>query len=695
MISKLIFQNSEWLILLCLVLGLGYAAILYSKKSTLSKRLNWLLAAGRTLLVAGICFLLLNPLLKSNSNRTLKPVLVLGLDNSASMNQIGESGLSSLKEDLKDAITALQASNFEVDLKLLSDESDFKDVDSLVFNTKKTDFGSFFQNLKEEYSGQNLSNVVLLSDGMVNSGLSTLHREFPFSVDAVGLGDTTVKRDLAIKGLKANKLAYLGNDFPIQVDVSAELFKGKNTTVLVRKAGEIVAREIVSFNSDSDFKSLNFNLPTVEIGKQRYTVSILPLGGESNTRNNSRDVVVDVVDGKEKILLVALAPHPDIKAFKAIIEKNPLFELTIKIAQQDENKEIEVETFDILILHQLPDGTGLASELTSRLLAKLKPTLFVIGAQTDLSRFNGMQEVVGISSKLNRQDKVTGAFNTSFTRFIGNDNYNSIIAKLPPVYAPFGEYRSFPGSNVVLFQRVGNLQTDRPLLAVNTNAARKAAVLTAEGLWQWRMEEYFNNEAHEAVDDYILKTLQLISVKEDKEKLRVYPTQNEVDIDEAVFFETEAYNDLYEKIADVSVKLSISGPGAYREEFSYVSNENESTFEVSNLRAGVYTYKAEGLVLNALQTNTGQFVVKNKDLESLNTTADFDLLRTMAQKNGGQFYTQNMITDLTEKLVNLKVPARIISTEDLIEVINLWWLLPLLLMLASLEWGLRKYFGTY
>ena len=621
--------------------------------------------------------------------------MVLGLDNSASMNQIGESGLSSLKEDLKDAITALQASNFEVDLKLLSDESDFKDVDSLVFNTKKTDFGSFFQNLKEEYSGQNLSNVVLLSDGMVNSGLSTLHREFPFSGDAVGLGDTTVKRDLAIKGLKANKLAYLGNDFPIQVDVSAELFKGKNTTVLVRKAGEIVAREIVSFNSDSDFKSLNFNLPTVEIGKQRYTVSILPLGGESNTRNNSRDVVVDVVDGKEKILLVALAPHPDIKAFKAIIEKNPLFELTIKIAQQDENKEIEVETFDILILHQLPDGTGLASELTSRLLAKLKPTLFVIGAQTDLSRFNGMQEVVGISSKLNRQDKVTGAFNTSFTRFIGNDNYNSIIAKLPPVYAPFGEYRSFPGSNVVLFQRVGNLQTDRPLLAVNTNAARKAAVLTAEGLWQWRMEEYFNNEAHEAVDDYILKTLQLISVKEDKEKLRVYPTQNEVDIDEAVFFETEAYNDLYEKIADVSVKLSISGPGAYREEFSYVSNENESTFEVSNLRAGVYTYKAEGLVLNALQTNTGQFVVKNKDLESLNTTADFDLLRTMAQKNGGQFYTQNMITDLTEKLVNLKVPARIISTEDLIEVINLWWLLPLLLMLASLEWGLRKYFGTY
>ncbi|MFT5886773.1 MAG: hypothetical protein ACI9IP_003242 [Arcticibacterium sp.] len=697
MISNLFFQDSRWFILLCLAVGIAYALVLYTKKSTLSKSLNRILGIGRTLLVAGICFLLLNPLLKSNSIRTLKPILVIALDNSASMNQLGSKRLYGLKSEIKNAITSLQASDFQVDFKVLSGESKSLDIDSVVFDTKKTEFGGFFQDIKEEYSGQNLSNIVLISDGMVNTGVSVQQREFPFTIDAIGYGDTTVKRDLAIKGLRANKLAYLGNDFPVQVDISAELFKGKGTTVIIRQEDEIVAREIVNFSSDSDFKSLNFNLSTKEIGKQRYTVTVLPLGGESNTRNNGRDIVVDVVDGKEKILLVAAFVHPDIKAFKAIIEKNPLFDLTIKIVQQHEAREIEREEFDILILHQLPDGQGQTQALTTRLLAKLKPTMFIIGANTDLNRFNGMQEVVGISNPLNRLDKVTGAFNTSFTRFIANDNYTTIISKLPPVTAPFGVYNSFPGSNVILFQKVGNLQTTRPLLAVNTNAARKAAVLSAEGLWQWRMEEYFNNEAQEAVDDYILKTLQLISVKEDKEKLRVYPVQNEVGIDELVIFETESYNDLYEKItdSDIEVKLDISGPASYNKSFNYVANGQNRAFEVSDLKAGVYSYKAEGKVLNVLRESSGQFVVKDKDLESLNMTADFDLLRTLALKNGGEFYTQNTISDLKDKLTSTKVPSRLINTEDLREIINLWWLLPLLLLLASTEWGLRKYFGSY
>ncbi|MFT4739646.1 MAG: hypothetical protein ACI9L9_000419 [Marivirga sp.] len=697
MSSNLLFQDSRWFLLLCLGVGIAYALVLYTKKSTLSKSLNRTLGVGRALLVAGICFLILNPFLKSNNTRTLKPILVVALDNSASMTQLGSETLNALKSEIKDAIALLQTSDFQIDFKVLSGDSKSLSIDSVVFDIKKTEYGGFFQGIKEEYSGQNLSNVVLISDGMVNTGLSVQQREFPFHIDAVGYGDTTVKRDLAIKGLRANKLAYLGNDFPVQVDISAELFKGKGTTVMIRQDGEIVAREIVRFSSASDFKSLNFNLSTKKIGKQRYTVNILPLGGESNTRNNNRDIVVDVVDGKERILLVAAAAHPDIKAFKAIIEKNPLFELTIKIAQAYNAGEIEKEEFDILILHQLPDGQEQTKDLTTRLLAKLKPTMFIIGARTDLNKFNGMQEVVGISNPLNRLDKVTGVFNSSFTRFISNDSYNTIISELPPVTAPFGEYNSFPGSSIILFQKVGNLQTTRPLLAVNTNAVRKAAVLTAEGLWQWRMEEYFNHEAQEAVDDYILKTLQLISIKEYKEKLRVYPVQNEFDIDESVIFETEAYNDLYQKItdSDIEVKLDISGPTPYEKSFNYVTNGQNTAFEVSDLKAGVYTYKAQGKVLNVLRKSSGQFVVKDKDLESLNMTADFNLLRTLAYKNGGDFYTQNKMTDLTDKLTSTKVPSRLINTEDLREIINLWWLLPLLLLLASTEWGLRKYFGSY
>jgi hypothetical protein len=43
---------------------------------------------------------------------------------------------------------------------------------------------------------------------------------------------------------------------------------------------------------------------------------------EFTAQNNSRDAYIEVIDGKEKILLLAAAPHPDIKAIKSALEKN-------------------------------------------------------------------------------------------------------------------------------------------------------------------------------------------------------------------------------------------------------------------------------------------------------------------------------------------------------------------------------------
>ena len=693
--SKLVFQDSYWLILLCIVIGVGYAWLLYSKKTTIGSINSKLLALGRAIMVSVICFLLLNPLLKSNDTRILKPILVLGIDDSKSITQIGAGAIKDLKDKLNELSESLTSSNYQLEVRFLDESNNNKSLDSIAFNSKKTDFGSFFRKVKEEFSGQNLRKVILVSDGMGNTGLSPLGSQFAFEIDAVGLGDTTVKKDIAIKGMTANKLAYLGNSFPVEINVLAKLYLGRSTTILVKQDGEIIDRKIIAFNSQDDYKTVSFQLNANNKGKQSYTIEILPLEGESNTRNNRRELIIDVVDGKEKILLVGLTPHPDIKALKAIIEKNPLFELIVKNIQSDAAAEIEKNDFDILILHQLPDSKGEGNNLTTRLLSKIKPTLFILGAQSDISRFNGMQEVLGISGESGKIDKVTAQFNPNFARYISEQNVRDAISKLPPVITPYGEYKSFPGSDIILFQKVGSVLTDRPLLATNTNIARKSAVLTAEGLWQWRMEDYYMNESNYAVDDYILKTLQLISVKDDKVKLRVYTTQNEIDLDESVVFKSEAYDDLYEKIYKVNVALSIQGPGAYQKVFNYSVDEQNASFEISNLNTGVYNYQASAKVLGKSQTSTGQFVIRDKDLEFLNTTADFDFLRTLSQKNGGKFYGLNEIEELAKAIQVEQMPSKLINTEDLKEIINLKWLLPLLLLLVSIEWGFRKYFGTY
>ncbi len=620
--------------------------------------------------------------------------MVLGIDNSSSIRNLGQSALDELKNQLSEFRESLDGSDFDLEIRNLDGEK-LGNLDSLRFDRKKSDLGSFFRKVNEEFEGQNLRKVVFLSDGIANSGLSPLNKTYPFEIDVVGVGDTTIKKDLILKGLTANKLAYLGNSFPVEAEISAQLYAGQSTVVLIKHENEVLARQNVAFSGEDDFKVIQFTIPAQNIGKQRFQVEILPLSGEYSTRNNRRDIIVDIVDGKEKILLLSQSPHPDVKALRAIMEKNELFEVEVKSVVFDDASEIISSDFDILVLYQLPALNNDYNAVVSRVLAKMKPTFFILGNQSNLSVFNGMQEVVSVSSQSNKSDKVTASFNASFNRYQIENDIQSVVSSLPPLTAPFGEYRTFPGSDVIILQKVGNLTTERPLLALNTNVNRKSAVLAGEGIWQWRMEEFFMNDEQVAVDDVILKTLQLISVKEDKEKLRVYPTQDVFDIDESTVFQTEIYNDLFEKIYPGSVTLQLSGSSDYQKTFNYEVAENNSTFEISDLPAGVYSYNAQAVVLGKNESSSGQFVVRDVDLEFLNTTADFDFLRTLAANSNGQFYTSNELDLLAENIGNESLSVKLISTEDLREIINLRWLLPLLILLAAIEWAYRKYLGGY
>ncbi len=83
------------------------------------------------------------------------------------------------------------------------------------------------------------------------------------------------------------------------------------------------------------------------------------------------------------------------------------------------------------------------------------------------------------------------------------------------------------------------------------------------------------------------------------------------------------------------------------------------------------------------------------DLEAQNTTADFGLLRELSQRTGGRFVQPNTLSSLVQIMTNNRPPDRLDSSEQMAELIQLKWLFFLLLILASLEWGLRKYSGSY
>ena len=688
-----LFQTSPWFIPLCLLAGGLYAFVLYQKNANWSKTQNLIMSAFRFLSISLLCLLLLNFLIRQITQTVQKKTVVLTIDNSQSMNVSGQKTLSDLMINLNKLKEDLVEKEYNVAFSSLNEETN-QNLDGLKFDKKTTNLSGLLSGVKNTFESENLTDVVLITDGIANQGISPASENFNFVVHTVGLGDTIPKKDLAVKSVYANKVAYLGNKFPVQADVSAFGFSGKSANVYLKQGGKILDKQNVVFKQNDEVKTVSFNTTATQIGVQHLVVEVDILGGEFSNRNNHQDVYVEVIDGKEKILLLALSPHPDIKALKSIIEKNENYELDIKILTENPNPDVLSKSYDLLILHQLPDYFNSYANLFKPIINKGTPTMFVLGNQSGTTYLNQLNQVMQISSQAGQSDKVTGTYNQAFKSLNFDTEKMQLINKLPQISVPFGEFKLLPNSEVLLYQKVGSVQTQKPLFVVNTGA-KKSAIFTGEGLWSWRLEEYQLTEKQEVVDDLVLKVLQFISAKDDKRKLRVYPINTELLWGEKVIFETEIYNAIYEKLYNLPIKLEIKDEKGITRNFSYSTTADNSKFEISSLPAGVYRYRASTTVLGKSELSSGEFVIRDIQLENLNLTADFDVLRQLSAKTGGKFFKNNQFEEIKQTILNHKVPDKIDATEDLKEMINLRWIFFLILGLLTVEWVTRKYLGGY
>ena len=57
----------------------------------------------------------------------------------------------------------------------------------------------------------------------------------------MGVGDTIQKTDQLIRDVRVNDIAFLNNDFPVEVNVEANKLKGKEVLLKLLKDGNILS----------------------------------------------------------------------------------------------------------------------------------------------------------------------------------------------------------------------------------------------------------------------------------------------------------------------------------------------------------------------------------------------------------------------------------------------------------------------
>jgi len=689
---SLLFDSPPWLIGVGVLLGLAYAALLYYKTKVLwSKYTNYLLASLRFLMVTQLTLLLFGPLIRQIQNEAEAPSIVFAVDNSQSVSEIEDSiSLNQFQYDIDMLQEAFVDKGYFTEIRTIGANQSVSIP--IRFDETSSNLNEMLKEIQNDYESRNLSSVLLFSDGLYNLGSNPAYHPYNFQINSIGLGDTTQRPDLNLNALLYNKIAYQGNKFPLVAELFAYNLDGKTVTVQLAKGNRILERKQIKINNKNQFDQIEFLVEADESGMSRYSISAIPVEGEFTISNNAKYAYIDVIDGKQKILLVAPSPHPDIKAIKNALEVNENYELVTYIAGINTFQE---DKYDAVILNQVPDKKRRYQEILSKIQEEKIPAFFIYGNQSDINLFNDVNGAVTVKPISYQRDNVFPSYNSGFSKFIYETENIDAINGFSPVKVPFANFSLGAQTEVILYQKVGKVTTQKPLLIIQRSNDWSSAVMLGEGLWSWRMQEYAKSQTHKSFDELILKIMQFLSTREDKRKFKVYPIKNEYLNNEAIVFETEVYNDIYEQTYGHKVDIRIIDDSGNSSAYSYSTNSKNSRYRIGNLGNGIFKYVASAVIKGQRETSTGSFTVKDLQVETTKLTADHNLLKNIASQNGGSFYEKSEIDRLANDILDQEMINKIYSSEKYLSIINMKWGFFILIIFISTEWFLRKYHGSY
>lgn len=699
MLSEIKFSYPTWFLLLCLLLGLVYAAALYYKDNRFAESPRWssiLMAILRTLAVSSIAALLLAPVVKSITEEIKQPIIVVAQDMSQSViSGLDAEQIAQQSKYIND-LTAALAGSYEVKQLTIGDQVTEGVVDS--FTTKITNLSNALEYIDDNYGDQNLGAIIMSTDGIYNEGKNPIYTNTNITAPLyiVAQGDTSIRRDLAIKNVFANKIAYLGDKFSIQIDVSAVNADGMSSNLLVTKTTDGQSKKLhsenISIKKDNFFTTIEVVISADQVGVNKYRIALTPVSNEVSKANNYKDIYVEVLDARQKILLLANAPHPDLAAFKNIITKNKNYEAEIKFVQDG---DVTVRNYDMVILHNLPsekhDITAVVAELDKR----RTPRLYVVGAQTNLQRLNAQQGLISVSGSGINTENVQARILPNFSSFTISENLSRTIKNFPPLIAPFGEYKDPLGGNVLMKQVVQDVETSYPMLSFSDKQGYKMGVLVGEGIWKWRLYNYVQSENYDLVEELINKTIQYIATKEDKRKFRTSTSKNLYKENEDIIFDGQLYNDNYEMVNTPDVFVNVrNADKEYK--FTMSRSNNFYTLNANLLPPGKYSYEAATNFDGEALSQKGYFSVEDIQLELYDLTARHGLLRSLSNKYGGKVVLPAQAESLVASLTGEnKLKPTVYPTTRTKSVINFKWLFWILLTMLCGEWFLRRYMGNY
>jgi hypothetical protein len=690
----LISDFSIWWLIPIVLVAAGITYFHYQNKGWFAEvkpNFQWLLRILRFSSLALIGILLLGLIIQSLNYREEKPVFIALVDNSSSMLNYKDSG--SVRKNTTDFLAKLKvkyAERFELVTLTVGTEVDTENP-KFQENSSALELG--FEKINVDYYNRNIGGIAFISDGNYNVGANPSYAAEKISLTPVftlAVGDTTPKKDHLIRNITVNDIAFLKNDFPVEVDLESFKIGARSVNVSIFQNGQKVGNQVVQYkNGKRDFQQANFVLNATKAGFQTYTVKLEAIDNEYTLKNNTRTFYIEVIDARSKVLILAGAPHPDIAALKEVLDANENIEAE-SVLLKDWNKSLD--KVNLVIWHE--PGVNFDQSTLDAIQAKKIPLFFVVGPNTTngvLSKLN-----LGLAAAAGNQTDDNQAFlNPSFSSFEIDDKVADALTYYPPLKSKFGSLKMNGNAEILLYQRIGQIRKKEPLLFFLQQNNLRSGVLYGEGLWRWKLNDFVRSGNHDAFKELWSKVFNYLLVKQQGAGLRV-EFQKRFTIDEDVIVNASFYNASLEPITKplIDMKVTDEKGKVYRSQFGVFGSSYK--LSLGKLKAGKYNWSAKASYDGKSYSKQGYFVVEDIQIEKSETTANHGVMKQLAKQSNGKFYQLNqyesLLSDIDKREDIANVQYEETAFNDLMDYFSIFLLL--FLLLAG-EWFLRRYLGSY
>jgi len=614
----------------------------------------------------------------------------------------------------------------------------------LQANGAFTDVGNALSTAINDWKGQPIAGVVLLTDGRNNTGGSPLDtvQFLNAPIYPIGVGNPVAPKDVKLVKIEAPPVAYVDHLVPVNVTLNSNGYDGEKIQARLLQGEKFVDSIFVTLSERLPQQTIAFEIKPKEEGNLSYVVLLPGLEGELTIENNRGTFFIKAIKAKLKVLFIDSRPRWEYAFLKRALTRDPNVDLTSMLLSQKSaaqltktllaktgkyypqglpsseangrdiqnlkkfpTVEAELNLYDVLILGDIRSSSFSPEQLSmiKNFVGKRGKAVIFLGGKNSLSRagFGGgelqnlLPVIVPPNGSFIRDEYfnpvlTAEGFYHPITRLADTRESNEAVWRdLPPLNRLYSGLQLRAGATVLAEYQNG--RTAEPVIVFQRYGNGKSLLITADSLWNWAFGVWAFKEEANYYSQFWSQTIRWMATRADTKLVNVKTNKPTYSPDEQVQITARVYNETYQPISDAELLLEVSPPTG--KAFQIPSNVDPALrglYSAQFLASGKGTYKitATGsLSGKQLGTDSVEIAVQTPLIEFENPQLNEELLKQLADLSGGVYTPLMQIDSLPSKIKDVSSTITTVYEDEL-------WDSPIILLIAvgilSAEWILRK-----